>query len=36
MQAKNDDDDLCGGQRSTEVKYSKLCSLHTKHGQKKY
>ena len=22
MQAMNDDDDLCGGQRSTEVKYS--------------
>ena len=35
MQAKNDNN-LCGGQRSTEVIYSKLCSLSTKHGQKKY
>ena len=33
MQAK-DDDDLHGGQRSTEVKYSKLCSMATKLGQK--
>ena len=33
MQAKNDDD-LHGGQRSTYVKYSKLCSMVTKLGQK--
>ena len=33
MQAKNEDD-LCGGQRSTEVKYSKQCSTATKLGQK--
>ena len=33
MQAKNDDD-LCWGQRSTEVKYSKQCSVATKLGQK--
>ena len=33
MQAKNDDD-LCGGQKSTEVKYSKQCSVATKLGQK--
>ena len=32
MQAK-DDDDLCGGQRSTEVKYSEQCSVATKLGQ---
>ena len=25
MQAKNDDDDLHGGQRSSEVKCGKLC-----------
>ena len=31
-----DDDDLHGGQRSTEVKYSKLWSLATKHGQKNH
>ena len=35
MQVK-DDDDLHGGQRSTEVKRSKLCSMVTKHGQKNY
>ena len=29
MQAKNDDD-IHGGQMSTDVKYSKLCSLATK------
>ena len=34
MQAKSDDDDLCGDQRSAEVKYSRLCSMATKHGQK--
>ena len=35
MQAKNDDDDdPCGGQRLTEIKYSKQCSLATKLGQK--
>ena len=33
MQAKNDDD-LCGGQRSTKVKYSKQCSKATKLGKK--
>ena len=33
MQAK-DDDDLHRGQRSTEVKYSKLCSMAAKLGQK--
>ena len=30
------DDDLHGGQRSTEVKYSKLCSMATKLGQKNH
>ena len=34
MQAKNDND-FCGGQRSTEVKYSKQCSVATKLGQKR-
>ena len=33
MQAKDDDDDLHGGQRTTKVKYSKLCSMATKLGQ---
>ena len=33
MQAKNVGE-LCGGQRSTEVKYSKQCSMATKFGQK--
>ena len=33
MQAKNDDD-LDGGQRSTEVKYNKQCSMATKLCQK--
>ena len=33
MEVKNDDD-LCGGQRSTEVKYRKQCSVTTKLGQK--
>ena len=32
MQAKNDD--LHGGQRSSEVKYSKLCAVATIFGQK--
>ena len=32
MQAKNEDD-LHGGQRSTEVKHSKLCYRTTKLGQ---
>ena len=32
MRAKKDD--LCGGQRATEVKYSKQCSISTKLGQK--
>ena len=35
MQAKNDDD-LIGGQRSTEVKYSKQYSMATKLGQKNH
>ena len=35
MQAKNVDD-LYGGQRSTEVKYSKQCSMATKLGQKNH
>ena len=35
MQAKNDDN-LCGGQRSTEVKYSKQCSMATKCDQKNH
>ena len=29
-----DDDDLYGGQRSSEVKYGKLCAMVTKRGQK--
>ena len=29
-----DDDDLLGGQRSSEVKSSKLCAMVTKRGQK--
>ena len=33
VQAKNNDN-LCGGQRSTEVKYGKQCSMATKLGQK--
>ena len=33
MQAENDDD-LYEGQKSSEVKYSKLCSMATKLGQK--
>ena len=33
MQAK-DDDDLHGGQRSTEVKYGNLCAMATIFGQK--
>ena len=35
MQAKNDDDDLDGGQRSSEVKWGKLCAMATIFGQKK-
>ena len=35
MQAK-DDDDLHGGQRSTEVKYSKQYPMATKFGPKNY
>ena len=34
MQAENDDD-LDGGQRSSEVKWSKLCAMATIFGQKK-
>ena len=34
MQAKNDDD-LDGGQRSSEVKWGKLCAMATIFGQKK-
>ena len=33
MQAKNDDDDLHGGQRSSEVKYN-ICAMATIFGQK--
>ena len=35
MQAKNDDD-LDGGQRSSEVKWGKLCAMATIFGQKKH
>ena len=35
MQAENDDDDLDGGQRSSEVKWGKLCAMTTIFGQKK-
>ena len=35
MQAENDDDDLDGGQRSSEVKWGKLCAMATILGQKK-
>ena len=34
MQAKNDDD-LDGGQRSSEVLWGKLCAMATIFGQKK-
>ena len=34
MQAENDDD-LDGGQRSSEVKWGKLCAMATIFGQKK-
>ena len=34
MQAKNDDD-LDGGQRSSEVKWGKLCAMATTLSQKK-
>ena len=33
MQAKNDDD-LHGGQRSSEVKYGNICTMATIFGQK--
>ena len=33
MQAENDDD-LNGGQRSSEVKYGKLCAMATIFGQR--
>ena len=33
MQVYDDDDERHGGQRSTEVKYSKLCPMATKLGQ---
>ena len=33
MQAKNDDD-LDGGQRSSEVKYGNICAMVTIFGQK--
>ena len=29
MQAENDDDDLDGGQRSSEIKWCKLCAMAT-------
>ena len=35
MQAENDDD-LDGGQRSSEVKYGKLCDMTTIFGQKNW
>ena len=35
MQAENDDD-LDGGQRSSEVKWGKLCAMATIFGQKKH
>ena len=34
MQVYDDDDDFHGGQRSSEVKCDKLCSMATNHGQK--
>ena len=34
MQTENDDDDLYGGQRSSEVKCGKLCDMATIFGQK--
>ena len=36
MQAENDDDDLAGGQRSSAVKWGKLCAMATIFGQKKH
>ena len=36
MQAENDDDDLNGGQMSSEVKCSKLCDMTTISGQKNW
>ena len=36
MQAKDDDDDLHGGRRSTEVNYSKQRPMATKLCQKNY
>ena len=35
MNAENDDDDLDGGQRSSEVKSGKLCAMAAIFGQKK-
>ena len=35
VQAENDDDDFHGGQRSSEVKWGKLCAMATIFGQKK-
>ena len=35
MQAENDED-LDGGQRSSEVKWSKLCDMATTFGQKNW
>ena len=34
MQVYDVDDDLHGGQSSSEVKYSKLCTIVTKLGQR--
>ena len=34
MQAENDDDDLDRGQRSSEVKWGKLCAMATIFSQK--
>ena len=34
MQARDDDDDLHRGQRSSEVKWGKLCAMATISGQK--
>ena len=35
MQSENDDNDLDGGQRSSEVKWGKLCAMATIFGQNK-
>ena len=34
MQTKNDDDDLHGGQRSSEAKYGNICAMDTIFGEK--